>query len=84
MMYVFSVKDRVADSFDNPFFMPAVGMAIRGFTDAINDDKTHLYKHPDDYDLYRIGTFDPLTGALTPELPVQLALGKELVRSSPG
>lgn len=81
MLFALSVRDRVADSFDQPFFMPHLNVGIRAFSDAINNPESHLSKHPDDYDLYRIGTFDPLTGLLVAETPSQIALGKEQLRS---
>ena len=81
MIYqILSVKDRMADAYGRPIFVPSIGVAIRSFQDELNraaDDNT-MYKHPDDHDLYHIGTFDDDTGKLTSIEPTQVAIGKQL------
>lgn len=77
---VFSVRDRIADVFGRPFFVPTVGQAIRSFGDALNStDDNEMVKHPDDFDLFHLGEFDDETGifeCLT--APKQVAVGKDL------
>jgi len=79
-----SVFDHAAQVFARPFPVVAGGQAIRDFTDEVNRvaDDNPLYKHPDDYTLYVIGTFDDSTGFIdalgTPE---QLVRGKDCVKS---
>jgi len=64
---IFATYDRAAESFMNPFVVPHSGVAIRGFTDAINSSgDSDISKHPDDFDLYYIGDFDASTGFVTP------------------
>ena len=59
-LIVCSVKDRAADAFGRPMFVPSQGVAIRSFSDELNrnDPENQLYNHPDDFDLYDFGTFD--------------------------
>jgi len=76
-----SVKDRAADAYARPMFVPSVGVAIRSFSDEINRqaDDNQLYHHSDDFDLYEFGEFDDNTGQFTlHELPKLLSLGKQV------
>lgn len=63
---VYSIYDSAAKAYFPPFFLHTEGMALRGFTDAVNDPNSQVGKHPKDYDLFQIGTFDDNTGQLTP------------------
>lgn len=79
---LFVIKDRAVDSYNMPFAQGSSAEAVRNFKDQVNDDpKTNsIAKHPDDYDLYLIGTYDPDTGTINPEQHPQLvARGKDLV-----
>jgi hypothetical protein len=76
-----SVKDRAADAFGRPMFVPSTGVAIRSFSDEVNrsDADNQLFNHPDDFDLYEFGTFDDNSGLF--ELytqPKLLSLGKQV------
>ncbi len=76
-----SVKDRAADAFGRPMFVPSVGVAIRSFSDEVNrkDAENQLYNHPDDFDLYELGEFDDNTGLFAlHEQPKLLSLGKQV------
>lgn len=64
---VFSVYDKKAEAFMQPFTYAAVGQAVRAFSDTVNDPKSAFYRHPADYDLYQLGTFDDGSGELTSE-----------------
>lgn len=46
--------------------------AIRNFEHAVNDPKSLMCTHPNDYALFRVGTFDNVTGETVPEWPVVL------------
>lgn len=63
---VYSIFDAAAEAYFPPFFLHTEGMAIRGFTDAVNDPESQVGKHPKDYTLFQIGTFDDNTGIITP------------------
>lgn len=78
---VIVIKDRSIDAYVNLHVVRAEGQAIRQFMDALADEKTGtLHTHPDDYDLYRIGTYDDNTATLTPETPKKIADGKQLTQ----
>ena len=76
-----SVKDRAADAFGRPMFVPSTGVAIRSFSDELNrnDADNQLYNHPDDFDLYEFGVFDDNTGLFElHDQPKLLSLGKQV------
>ncbi len=76
-----TVKDRAADAYGRPMFVPSAGVAIRSFSDEINRDNAdnQLFNHPDDFDLYELGEFDDNTGLFAlHEQPKLLSLGKQV------
>lgn len=79
-MIVCTIKDRAADAYGRPFYVPAVGVAIRSFQDEVNrpSDDSQIYQHPDDFDLFELGSFDDGTGQFELfETPRLLMLGKQ-------
>lgn len=76
-----AVKDRAADAFGRPLFVPSVGLAIRSFSDEVNrsDSENQMFNHSDDFDLYEIGSFDDNTGIIECHAqPKLLSLGKSV------
>ena len=76
-----SVKDRAADAYARPMFVPSIGVAIRSFSDEINRaaDDNQLYNHADDFDLYELGVFDDNSGSFELyDKPKLLSLGKQV------
>lgn len=57
-----TVYDTKAGIYDRPFVARSNGEAIRGFSDAINDAKTTIGKHPEDFNLMEIGIYNDQTG----------------------
>lgn len=81
IQFICTVKDRAADAFGRPMFVPSTGVAIRSFSDEINRNNAdnQLYNHPDDFDLYELGQFDDNTGLFTlHDQPKLLSLGKQV------
>lgn len=80
-LHVLSVKDNAAQTFGRPFFVPSTGSAIRSFSDEVNRaaDDNQLYKHPEDFDLYHVGTFNDETCEFDLlAFPKVLARGKDV------
>lgn len=74
----FAIRDDKAESFMAPFFMPAVGQALRAFHDLVNDGAGPVGLHPGDYKLFQVGEFDDASGLLAGKsVPVLLASGDE-------
>lgn len=76
-----TVKDRAADAYGRPMFVPSTGIAIRSFSDEINRQSAdnQMYNHSDDFDLYELGEFDDNTGLFSlHDQPKLLTLGKQV------
>lgn len=59
---MFAVFDKKSETYNLPFFMRTMGEAMRAFQDLVGDEKTVLYRHPEDFKLVKLGTFDLKTG----------------------
>jgi hypothetical protein len=83
-LFVVCVKDRAAEVFNRPFFVPHRNVAIRDFTDEVNRAAAdnQLNKHPDDFDLYLLGEFNDNTGEFSISTPHVLVRAKDVIQSS--
>lgn len=63
-LYVYSVFDSKSRCYSNPFYMANDGMAIRAFTDNVNNKESTSHHHPEDYSLYLLGDYDDTTGEI--------------------
>lgn len=80
MHIIFSIRDKKMETFNRPFTMPAAGAAIRAFQDEVNNAGSEMNKHPEDYELYDIGTFDDELGQITANSrPLKLADAADLI-----
>lgn len=59
---MFTVYDSKADLYLSPFSFKTPAEALRGFTETANDPASSIGKHPEDYILFEIGTYDDQTG----------------------
>jgi len=55
---MFCIFDSAAKAYLIPFFLPESGMALRVFGDCINSSDHQFGKHPADYTLFELGSFD--------------------------
>lgn len=83
LLKAYSIRDAAIDAFNSPFCVPAPGVAARYFTDLVNDRQTPYSKHPEDYDLYFVGTFETDNGSLLGEKVVLVVRGKDVYRPDP-
>ncbi len=74
---IFVIYDAAAAAYFPPFFIHEEGIAIRTFTDCVNDKEHPFGKHPKDYTLMEIGVFDDANGKIT-TLQTQKPLGNGL------
>lgn len=84
---VVCVRDRCADVFSVPNFVPNVQMAVRSFTDQVNkpDSSNMLYSHSEDFDLFELGIYDDSDGSVEwLKAPRQVVLGKDVKRREDG
>lgn len=61
---VFSIRDAKGECYHPPFYKKTIGEAERDFRSLVNDKDSNVFKYPEDYDLYYMGTFDDSTGKL--------------------
>lgn len=64
---VLSVRDRASEMFSRPMVFPTAGVAVRALTDEVNRaaPDNDYFKHPSDFKLYELATFDDETGLIT-------------------
>lgn len=79
---VCAVRDRAVDQYMTPMFVSAVGQAERAFRDEVNrkQEGNMLNSHPEDFDLYLLGSFDGDSGTFSCDAPRMVAVGKEVVQ----
>lgn len=63
-MYLYSVFDRKAQTYDTPFVAVNDSVASRMFSDLVNRKDNLVGLHPEDFELTRIGFFDHNRGRL--------------------
>lgn len=68
-MKLYSIYDKPAKTYQQPWVAPHDVQAIREITKAVNDPRPEnmLYVHVKDFELYCIGEFNQDTGDITPE-----------------
>ena len=83
MQVIVSVKDTAAQAFGRPVFVPTVSVAVRSFRDEVNrpDSKEDMAQHPEDFELYELGSFDDSTGLIQVIEPRLVARAKDLKES---
>lgn len=75
---VFSIHDQKADAFLPPFILPRTEMAVRTFSDCVASEDHQFGAHPEDYTLFRLGTFDDSNGLYVVEpIPIVVRTGLE-------
>lgn len=66
---IFSVFDVKTEEYSAPFYSPTLAAGERAFGDVLGDPESVLAKHPEDYQLYHLGSFDTESGRFSPEVP---------------
>lgn len=83
---ILSVYDKATEAYMRPFTVISEGQGIRLFEDTVRDLNSDLSKHPEDYALFRLGTFDDMLGEMKPQEPKCLRRAHEVpqVRNTNG
>lgn len=66
---LYTVYDKKTQTYDKPFTAKTHGEAERMFGTAAKDTETLLGRHPEDFSLWNIGSFNPYTGELETQKP---------------
>ncbi len=77
---IFTIYDECAKAFLPPFVLHQTAMAVRAFSDAVNDPGSQFGKHPKDYTLFDIGVFDDLKGSIFSDHAAPVGNGLEYVK----
>jgi len=64
ILKAFCLLDTKVSAFATPFFMPHIGNAVRACAELGQDMTTTVGRHPADFHLYEIGTYDDQTGLM--------------------
>lgn len=77
---VVAVRDSAMNAFGRPLFVPALGIALRSFTDEVNrkDGENQMHAHADDFELWHLAEFDESDGKFMPVDVRMLARGKDV------
>lgn len=79
------IFDAVAGAWHSPLAFQSEAQAVRSFGDALSDGKSEFARHPEDYTLFAMGTFNPHDGSLVPlDAPKKLANGINLKEYNDG
>lgn len=72
----FAIRDNLANAFMTPVLFDNENMAIRWFTGVVNSKEQNevIYNNPGDFELWKIGAYDNITGNLVANLD-KLATG---------
>ena len=83
-LQMFSIYDEKAKTYIPPFFLHNEAMAIRSFTDCVNDATHAFARHPSDYTLFHIAEFDDSCAVIDSTItPRALGNGLHFVRDRP-
>lgn len=63
---VYSIRDAKGEIFNPPFYKKTHGEAERDFQTLCRDEKSMPSQYPEDFDLYFLGTYDDVSGKLSP------------------
>lgn len=62
ILRAFALRDVKAGIFWTPFFYPTVGQARRAIVDMMADHNLLVARHPEDFSLFEVGTWDDELG----------------------
>lgn len=65
MIRLYAIKDKESKTTQAPFPVQCNRDAIDGFKALVNDEGTSIGKHPQDFELYHLGEYDPRSMAFS-------------------
>ena len=63
---LYTILDSKEEIYHQPHFLLNEQVALRQFGDMANDDTTKISKHPEDYTLWHLGSYEDSSATLTP------------------
>ena len=81
---IFAVFDNKAAAYLLPFYEGTTGQATRLFSDAVNREDTPFSRHPNDFALLELGTWDDESGRTENHAqPIHVAHAVQFVNNPP-
>lgn len=77
-LIIVSLYDKATEAYMRPLFFQSEGQATRELQDQLKNPENPIAKHPEDYSMFRIGTFTDFNGEIHPEEPKCIARCHEL------
>lgn len=76
-LHLVAIRDIKVGAYQQPACVAAIGGAERAFSDAVNNQErnTDISRHPEDFELYILGTFDDETGRIETKEQPQFVMG---------
>ena len=74
----YTIFDSKLEAYHQDYSLENDAIALRQFADMANEE-TQISKNPEDYSLWRIGSFETTSGELTAEIPTCIAKAHEHV-----
>lgn len=80
LQVVVAIKDAASGAYSRPVFVAARGQAVRGFSDELSRADSELSRHPSDFELHALASFDDVGGGFYPfpDGPEVLVRGRDL------
>ena len=76
-LIVCAVYDQKVGAFAPLMCVRSKAEAVRAFLDACGDPAVSISKHPADYQLYQVGSYEDQTGVIEPTIPAGLLMQGE-------
>jgi hypothetical protein len=63
---LYTIYDSKEEIYYQPFFLLNDAVALRQFGDMANEETSKISKHPEDYTLWHLGSYEDSSATLTP------------------
>ncbi len=78
MIKLFTIKDTESNTTNHPFPMATKRDAVDALKQVVNDAKSTISNHPEDFQLYSLGEYDPRTMTILNWEPEYIISASEL------
>lgn len=69
---VYAIRDNKTEAYMSPFFLQNDNVMKRALIGAKDDPNSMLAKHPEDYGVYSLGTYEQNSGVLDSHEPIHV------------
>lgn len=83
LLHFVTVFDKATMAYMRPWAALSTGQAIRVFEDEVQNPGSEIGRHPEDYALFKVGTFNDATGEMLGCEPLCLRRAHEVPRNQP-